>query len=56
LRRWEIKPSQNKSQSDAGVPVVPGSTGEIEDPEEAASIAKDIGYPVLLKSRCRWWW
>jgi acetyl-CoA carboxylase biotin carboxylase subunit len=36
--------------SDAGVPVVPGSTGEIDSPEEAAKIAKDIGYPVLLKA------
>ena len=35
---------------EAGVPVVPGSTGEIESAEEAASIAKDIGYPVLLKA------
>ena len=35
---------------EAGVPVVPGSTGEIEDANEAATIAKEIGYPVLLKA------
>ena len=35
---------------EAGVPVVPGSTGEIESTEEAIKIAKDIGYPVLLKA------
>lgn len=35
---------------EAGVPVVPGSTGEIESAKEAATIAKDIGYPVLLKA------
>lgn len=35
---------------EAGVPVVPGSTGEIESAEEAAKIAKEIGYPVLLKA------
>lgn len=34
----------------AGVPVVPGSVGEIESVAEAAKIAKDIGYPVLLKA------
>lgn len=34
----------------AGVPVVPGSTGEVESLEEALKIAKDIGYPVLLKA------
>jgi acetyl/propionyl-CoA carboxylase alpha subunit len=35
---------------DAGVPVVPGSTGEIESAAEAAIISKEIGYPVLLKA------
>ena len=35
---------------DAGVPVVPGSTGEIDSADEAKLIAKDIGYPVLLKA------
>lgn len=35
---------------DAGVPVVPGSVGEIESVEEAQKIAKEIGYPVLLKA------
>lgn len=35
---------------EAGVPVVPGSTGEIEDAKEAATISKEIGYPVLLKA------
>ena len=35
---------------EAGVPVVPGSTGEIESAEEAAEVAKEIGYPVLLKA------
>jgi acetyl-CoA carboxylase biotin carboxylase subunit len=34
----------------AGVPVVPGSTGEVADIKEALSIAKNISYPVLLKA------
>lgn len=34
----------------AGVPVVPGSTGEVATFEEALKIAKDISYPVLLKA------
>lgn len=33
-----------------GIPVVPGSDGAIADEAEAARIAKDIGYPVLLKA------
>lgn len=35
---------------EAGVPVVPGSTGEIESVEEAKKIGLEIGYPVLLKA------
>lgn len=35
---------------DAGVPVVPGSTGEVDSIEEAIKIANEIKYPVLLKA------
>ncbi|MEY2595775.1 MAG: acetyl-CoA carboxylase biotin carboxylase subunit [Bacteroidota bacterium] len=34
----------------AGVPVVPGSGGLLESVEEAKGIAKEIGYPVILKA------
>jgi acetyl-CoA/propionyl-CoA carboxylase len=34
----------------AKVPTVPGSDGIVEDVEEAADIAEEAGYPVLLKS------
>ncbi|HET7522382.1 MAG TPA: acetyl-CoA carboxylase biotin carboxylase subunit [Bacillales bacterium] len=34
----------------ADVPVVPGSDGAVNDVEEAAKIAADIGYPVMLKA------
>ncbi len=34
----------------AGVPVVPGTTQPIETVEEAFAIAKDIGFPVMLKA------
>ena len=34
----------------AGVPVVPGGEGLLESVEEAKSIAKQIGYPVILKA------
>ncbi|MET0689286.1 MAG: ATP-grasp domain-containing protein, partial [Methyloceanibacter sp.] len=33
-----------------GIPVVPGSDGPIEDMKEARSIARDMGYPVLVKA------
>ena len=34
----------------AGVPVVPGGEGLLQNIEQAKSIAKDIGYPVILKA------
>lgn len=34
----------------AGVPVVPGSEGLIEDTEEAVAVAEKIGYPLLVKA------
>lgn len=34
----------------AKVPVVPGSDGLIEDDTQAVSVAKEIGYPVLIKA------
>jgi acetyl-CoA carboxylase biotin carboxylase subunit len=33
-----------------GIPVVPGSVGAIETAEEAAHVAADMGYPVLIKA------
>lgn len=34
----------------AGVPVVPGSTGLIQDVEDGLRIADEIGYPVIIKA------
>jgi acetyl-CoA carboxylase biotin carboxylase subunit len=34
----------------AGVPVIPGSEGLLQSLEEAKSIARDMGYPVILKA------
>ena len=34
----------------ADVPTVPGSPGLVKDAEDAAKVANDIGYPVMLKS------
>jgi acetyl-CoA carboxylase biotin carboxylase subunit len=36
--------------SDAGVPVVPGTTAPIASAQEALTIARDIGFPVMLKA------
>ena len=34
----------------AGVPVFPGSEGAIEELDEAVEVAKEIGYPVIIKA------
>ena len=35
----------------AGVPIVPGSDGALkDDPDENLRIARDIGYPVIIKA------
>ncbi|MDG2424609.1 MAG: acetyl-CoA carboxylase biotin carboxylase subunit [Phycisphaerales bacterium] len=34
----------------AGTPIFPGSPGEIEEEEEAISVAETIGYPVIVKA------
>ncbi|HYM30320.1 MAG TPA: acetyl-CoA carboxylase biotin carboxylase subunit [Candidatus Cybelea sp.] len=35
---------------DAGIPVVPGSDGPIADEAHALSLAREIGFPVLIKA------
>ncbi len=41
--------ARNKAR-DLGIPVLPGSEGVVRDAVEAAAIAREIGYPVLLKA------
>jgi acetyl/propionyl-CoA carboxylase alpha subunit/acetyl-CoA carboxylase carboxyltransferase component len=33
-----------------GIPIIPGSVRALETGEDAAAVAKDIGYPVMLKA------
>ena len=37
----------------AGVPCVPGSEGIIKDLKECETLAKSIGYPVMLKASAK---
>ena len=39
-----------KAMIEAGIPVVPGSPGELESLDQAILVAKQIGYPVVLKA------
>jgi acetyl-CoA carboxylase biotin carboxylase subunit len=36
--------------ADVGVPIIPGTPGPIEDPEEALTFARDMGFPVIIKA------
>ena len=44
------KIESKKLAAEAGVSTVPGHIGEIEDADEAIGIARDIGYPVMIKA------
>lgn len=44
------KSKAKEVMKNAGVPVIPGSDGPIRSKEEALSLAKEIGYPVILKA------
>jgi acetyl-CoA carboxylase biotin carboxylase subunit len=50
IRLMGDKSRAKKAMIKAGVPVVPGSNGLVEDEEKAVRIAKDIGFPVMLKA------
>ncbi|MFC1564172.1 acetyl-CoA carboxylase biotin carboxylase subunit [candidate division KSB1 bacterium] len=39
-----------KTMAKAGVQVIPGSEGVVSGPEEAESLAKEMGFPVILKA------
>lgn len=39
-----------KTMKEAGVPIIPGSDGLIEDIDEAIKVASEIGYPVIIKA------
>ncbi len=50
IRLMGDKSRAKKAMIKAGVPVLPGSTGVVEDEEAAVRVAKDVGYPVILKA------
>ena len=50
IRQLGDKAAARELATRVGVPVVPGSEGVISDEDEAMSVAKQIGYPVLIKA------
>lgn len=50
IERMGDKASAKATMKEAGVPTVPGSDGLIKSYEDAVKIAKEVGYPVMLKA------
>ena len=50
IRRMGSKTDSRKLARAAGVPVVPGTEEPVRGAEEARRLARDLGYPVLLKA------
>ncbi|MEO1038323.1 MAG: acetyl-CoA carboxylase biotin carboxylase subunit [Pseudomonadota bacterium] len=50
IRLMGDKITAKQAAMDAGIPVVPGSDGAIEDMGEARKVARKIGFPVLIKA------
>lgn len=50
IRRMGDKSVARETMQAAGVPVTPGSEGLLADKEDALKLAREIGYPVLIKA------
>jgi acetyl-CoA carboxylase, biotin carboxylase subunit len=50
IRLMGDKARARRVMKKAGVPILPGSDGPIESEEKALKVAKDIGYPVIVKA------
>jgi len=50
IRAMGDKATARRTMMQVGVPTVPGSEGEIADPEQAREVARKIGFPVMVKA------
>ena len=50
ISRMGTKDVARETMRQAGVPIVPGSTGIVADEHEALQIAQEIGFPVIIKA------
>ena len=50
ISKMGTKDVARETMRKAGVPIVPGSKGIIEDVEDAKKLANDMGYPVIIKA------
>jgi len=50
IRLMGDKAAARELAQKVGIPVVPGSPGAVEDPKDALAIAREIGFPVIIKA------
>jgi len=50
IRLMGDKARARKAMKKAGVPVLPGSDGPVQGEEQALKVAKELGYPVIIKA------
>jgi acetyl-CoA carboxylase biotin carboxylase subunit len=50
IRAMGDKATARKTMMDVGVPTVPGTEGEVGDPDEALKAAREIGFPIMIKA------
>jgi acetyl-CoA carboxylase biotin carboxylase subunit len=50
IRTMGDKAQARKAMTAVGVPIVPGTPGPVEDPDEALKFATEIGFPVIIKA------
>jgi acetyl-CoA carboxylase biotin carboxylase subunit len=50
IRLLGDKARARRAMKKAGIPILPGSDGPVEGEERALKVAKDLGYPVIIKA------
>ena len=50
IRIMGDKAAARRAMAEVGVPIIPGSPGPVDDPDQALEFATSIGFPVIIKA------
>ena len=50
IRLMGDKATARRTMTSVGVPIIPGTPGPVDDPDEALGFAREIGFPVIIKA------